>query len=531
MKRNIQMMLVFAILLSVGCVDNEEIVIVPEPNLIEDYYGIEGHLEVEDYSEIEVVSELVTYIPPWQVGYIEDLQNFNTQTQFSYETIIPFGRYNWITIGDEFIIATKIEHDGRPPDDYGNFYSDSLSYYSALLNLDGDYIAPFGAINGRIQVGDNFVVVHDNQGNSGVYDFEGNLIIPTGRYQHIGEIYNNIAIVGNYEGWGAVDFDDNIIIPFGLYRPIWFQGRGGNLFLVEEPVSGNTQRRGVLDLEENTIIEPGQFQSIGSIHVEHGVIVVGRPSTGGFIGVSLFNIETGEVTSFSSAVRRPNDSLTVVGSDRIMTSRGIFDFNGERISPENITFHLPIHDNERRFFTISQDNKNGIYNVHTNEVFWLGSGLRLGPLVYPLVIASKGSILNSAVLDFYGQEVIPFGTHYRIDRILGENRFLIRMDENDRQSNTLVNASGQEIIPPRKFGYLERIWRTNFLWTDYCDFFDEASGVVDFNGQVIFPQHEYLFRGHWGLQIDPYTGFASEHFFAIQDPNNSMALIRLKEIE
>jgi len=247
------------------------------------------------------------------------------------------------------------------------------------------------------------------------------------------------------------------------------------------------------------------------------------PSSTGFIGEALFNIKTGEVVSFSTQGLAAWDGLRIIKQGYVMTGRGIFNFYGELVSPENLFFHSHPRCNERWLFTVSQDNITGIYDLRANEVFWLGSGLRVMELSYPLVLVSKDGILNRAVLNFYGQEVISFGTYHRIERILGENRFLIQSDPEDWQSRAVVNGAGQEIIPPGKYGYLSLISGTNFLWIEYCSYFGEGKGVIDFNGRIIFPQNEHLFLGHWNLQ--------NNHFFMIQDSTNSMALVRLTHDE
>jgi hypothetical protein len=488
-------------------------------------------IEIEDNVYAEVTSEPVVIIPPpppppWQVGYIED---FDTLPSTSYEIIIPFGRYDWVSISGGFIIAVKTEWDGIPPDEYGELAPHSISYYSALLNFCGEYVVPFGIFDRIIQVGNNVVVVRDNQGNTNAYDFEGNPIFPAENNQVI-NMRGNATITRTHEGTGVVDLDGNIIIPFGIYDNIWFDGEPGNrLFLTEIRTDDRTQRRGVRDLEGNVIIAPGQFESIGSIYGAYGRIVVGRPSSSGFMGEAIFNIETGELVHFPTQGLVAWDGLRIIAPGYVMTGHGIFTFDSERISPENLSFRSHPRCTELGLFTVSQGNRTGIYDLNLNEVFWLGSRIRVWQLAYPLALVStEESIFNNAVLDFYGQMIIPFGTYRRIVSILGENRFLIDtgIDAIDGQYLAVVNASGQEIIPAGIYGNLTPIRGTNLLWTEYCEYYNEATGLIDTNGRVIFPPREYTFRQHWALR-DPCNNFADTHFFMINDSNNRMAFVRL----
>jgi len=562
MKKNAQMALIllFITVLSGGCANNNEPLPAADTDLTYEYTpSVIKYSEFPaSYDELPSGGE-VTYeefqvpiqnqildspppavnIPPWQVGYIENLEYLHTQPPYSYEIIVPFGRYNWIHIRDGIIIANKIVYDESHV--FGEFGLDSHRYYSALLNLCGEYIVPLGTFNRIIQVGDNFVVVQDNHGNSGVYDFTGSPIIPIGKYQSIGEVRNNTVVVRNHEGRGVVDLDGNTIIPFGVYSNINILSAGESsnpLFVTVEQTDTGTERRGIRDLEGNVIIAPGQFYSFRNVSgSRYGMLVLGQFSSSGSESAdeaALFNIETGEIVSFSIQGLGSRDGLRIIKSGYAMTGHGIFNFSGERISPENLFFHTR-HCSERRFFSVSQDNIAGIYDLHTNEVFWLGSDLRIENISYPLVLVGMLDssrevtvVRFGAVLDFYGQEVVPFGAHGVTYRILGENRFLVRVDISGHgQAFIVINAAGQEIIPPGRTGLLTPIDGTDFLWFEFNDHCGEATDVVDLDGRSIFPQHEYLFLGHWGVQIDSCTGLTNNHFFLVEDSNRNKALVRL----
>ncbi|MCL2375933.1 MAG: WG repeat-containing protein [Defluviitaleaceae bacterium] len=528
MRKYVQMALILLLItmLSGGCANDGESLPATDADLTYEYTP-----SIIEYSEFTASYGEVPYttldspapavnIPPWQIGYIENLENLHEQPPYSYEIIVPFGLYDWISIRDGIIIAQNTA-------EICEIYRVVISNDYALLNLYGEYILPLGTFNriSHMQVGDNFVVVEDSQGNAGVYDFSGSPIIPAGKYQTIRAIHNNTAIARNDEGWGAINLNGNIIIPFGLYNNIFSVGEATNrLFLTEAHADAGTWRRGIRDFEGNVIIGSGQFNSIGSAPA-YGMLVAERGSEFD----EALNLETGEIVSFPTQGLESWDGLRIIKPGYAMTGHGIFNFSGERISPENLFFHTH-HCSERWLFSVSQDNRAGIYDFHTNEVFWLGSGLRISNISYPLVSVTTMDMpvtaSESAVLDFYGQEVIPFGA-YRWISILGENRFFVGIDVDGLQHHAVVNAAGQEIIPAGKYGYLFHISGTDFLWMEFNDHDGEATGVVDFDGRIVFPQHGYLFLGHWDLQTDLYTGFANNHFFLVEDSSRNKALVRL----
>jgi len=527
MKKYAQMALVLLLItmLSGGCTNNSEPLPGVDTNLTYEYTP-----SITEYSESAALYEG----PPWQTGYIEDLENLHTQPPYSYEIIVPFGRYDWISIRGGIIIAQNAV-------DFCEIYRVITGFDYAFLNLSGEYITPLGTFNriNLIQVGDNFVVVQDNYGNPGVYDFSGNPIIPTGQYQTIGVVHNNAAVVKSHEGWGAVNLDGTIIIPFGIYSNIFSVGESGDrLFVTEEQTETGTQRRGLRDSEGNVITVSHNVRNSA-----YGMAVLWQSDDG---YEYAFNKETGEIVSFPTQGLEPWDRLRIIKPGYAMTGHGIFNFSGERISPENLFFHTQ-YCREYWLFPVSQDNRVGIYNLLTNEVFWLGSEFRITEVSYPLVLVTKMDLPShreSAVLDFYGQEVISFDTYYSIN-ILGENRFLVRTDggfcsgfdtklyQSPRKnravlySYAVVNAAGQEIIPAGKYGTLLQIGGTDFLWMEFSDHDGEATGVVDFNGQIVFPRNRYLVLGHWGLRTD--AGFADNHFFVIEDSDRNVALVRVAD--